>query len=187
MAITHIPAEPGTGNLKAHPDLPILLELYGSASSTPWVEPQYQVFRENPNEKVVMEMNSSQEHVPGKGAAIGYLVQDGRAIAWGEVSHRVRDRRARKELKLLGSQKKDTRGIREELESSEEIFERWRGGEVQSSCSEKRCTIVLRNKFHTLGTSICPYTLFRRGENPRKAAYRRLSFSAYRFKMRLKF
>jgi len=112
MAITHIPAEPGTGNLKAHPDLPILLELYGSASSTPWVEPQYQIFRENPNEKVVMEMNSSQEHVPGKGAAIGYLVQDGRAIAWGEVSHRVRDRRAGKELKLLGSQKRTLEGSR---------------------------------------------------------------------------
>lgn len=85
MAITHIPAEPNTGNLKLHPDLPRLLELYGTASSTPWVEPQYQIFREYP-EQEVEEAQEGEQHVPGKGAAQGYLVQDGRAVTWGEVS-----------------------------------------------------------------------------------------------------
>lgn len=91
MAITHIPAEPNTGNLVEHPDLPKLLELYGSASSSPWCEPQYKIFREYP-ENQIQEAQAGEQHVPGKGAAVGYLVQDGRAIAWGEVSYQTEGR-----------------------------------------------------------------------------------------------
>lgn len=66
----------------AHPDLPHLLELYGYSINTVWTEPQYQIWRERPDDKAV-QGSASDEHVPGKGAAIGFLVSQGYAIIWG--------------------------------------------------------------------------------------------------------
>lgn len=77
-----LPLQPGSGNLVAHPDLPHLLELYGYSINTVWTEPQYQIWRERPDDKAV-QGSASDEHVPGKGAAIGFLVSQGYAIIWG--------------------------------------------------------------------------------------------------------
>lgn len=81
-AVLPLLEQPGTGNLIAHADLPALTELYGYSSNTVWTEPQYKIWRERPDEKVV-EPKEGEEHVPGKGAAIGFLVSSGFAICWG--------------------------------------------------------------------------------------------------------
>lgn len=76
----------------AHPDLPHLLELYGFSINTVWTEPQYHIWRERPDDKPV-EGSASDEHVPGKGAAIGFLVSQGYAIIWGNPLCPVNDYR----------------------------------------------------------------------------------------------
>ncbi|KDN41336.1 hypothetical protein K437DRAFT_264063 [Tilletiaria anomala UBC 951] len=80
-------AEPGSGNVAVHPDLPSLLKLYGTASSSAWTEPQYRTWRQRP-EAQSEQAKPGQSSVPGRGALIGYLVNGSDAehqfaMAWG--------------------------------------------------------------------------------------------------------
>ncbi|PWN20839.1 hypothetical protein BCV69DRAFT_270560 [Microstroma glucosiphilum] len=89
----YTPAQPGSGNLIVHPDLPELTRLYGYSSNTVWTEPQYRIWRQNPD-AAIEESHEGQEHVPGKGAAIGFLVSSGYAICWGNPLCPVHDYRS---------------------------------------------------------------------------------------------
>lgn len=59
-----------------------LTRLYGYSSNTVWTEPQYKIWRERPDDQVV-QPKEGDDHVPGKGAAIGFLVSQGYAVVWG--------------------------------------------------------------------------------------------------------
>lgn len=78
----HLPAKPGTGNLIVHPDLPDLTRIYGYSSNTVWTEPQYKIWREHPDAPIE-QSKEGDAHVPGKGAAIGFLISNNYAIVWG--------------------------------------------------------------------------------------------------------
>lgn len=74
--------QPGTGNLIVHPDIPDLISQYGYSSNTVWTESQYKIWRERPDDEIV-KPSQGEQHVPGKGAAVGFLVSHGSAIVWG--------------------------------------------------------------------------------------------------------
>lgn len=82
--VKHTPS----GNLSAQPDLASLIARYGSASSTAWTEPQYNIWREHPDaEPVLLQRDGEeQERVPGRGAVVGYLRAKDYAIAWGKFT-----------------------------------------------------------------------------------------------------
>lgn len=75
-------AQPNTGNLIVHSDLPALTQKYGYSSNTVWTEPQYNIWRERPDDPIQLPQEG-EAHVPGKGAAIGFLVSGRYAIVWG--------------------------------------------------------------------------------------------------------